>query len=271
MGDESRDRPFVLQWRSAVLNSALPASTKLCLLILAEFADKDGTNCWPAIELVASKATVNEKTVRRAMDQAEPAGWIRRSHRGTKRGWRLFEYALLIPNGADIMPARQANGAGTESTRQGSTSGHSVHDVRTLSPHGAGTESTDLGITYPVTQEEKKPPAPRSTKREKKQTYDEWVQAKPVGEVLIPADHAVFKYAEDVGIPEEFLYLAWEAFQYRYRGRDKRYSSWRRVFLDHIKNNWLNVWRIDQATGRYVLTQVGLQLQREVKAQDAAA
>ena len=155
MPDEPRERPFILQWRSAVLNASLTATQKLCLLVLAEWAEKDGTDCFPAITSMALKASVNEKTMRRSLEQAVDAGFITRFHRGSSQGWRRFEYVPVIPQGADTRSARQSSGADTESaplperagtvsTPEGVTCGHSVHDVRTLSPERAGTVSDEV-------------------------------------------------------------------------------------------------------------------------------
>lgn len=133
-----------------MLNSQQTATVKLCLLTLAEWADADGGNCYPSIPSIASRASVNEKTVRRSLDQAETAGFIRRSHKGSAQGWRRYMYHPTQPEGADTTPARSDDGAGTESTPSPQTCGLSVQNVRTLSPERAGTESTDLSITYPI-------------------------------------------------------------------------------------------------------------------------
>jgi hypothetical protein len=137
-----------------VLNSQQSSTVKLCLLALAEWADADGSNCYPSIPNIATRASVNEKTVRRSLDQAESAGLIQRSQKGTAQGWRRFVYLPIVPKGADTTPARSKDGVDTESAPLPSTCGLSVPNVRTLSPEGVGAESTDLSITYPVPREE---------------------------------------------------------------------------------------------------------------------
>lgn len=159
MANDRASRPFILQWRSAVLNSTQPATVKLCLLTLAEWADADGGNCFPAIPSIASRASVNEKTVRRSLDQAEGGGFIRRSYRiqrGVTNGWRQYMYQPILPEGADTVPARSLEVVDTESACSPATSGHCVPNVRTLSPERPGTESTDLSITYPLPREKQK-------------------------------------------------------------------------------------------------------------------
>lgn len=154
MADDSRNRPFILEWRSAVLNSQQTSTGKLCLLTLAEWADADGGNCYPTIPSIASRASVNEKTVRRCLDQAEAAGFIKRTHKGSAQGWRRFVYLPIVPKGADTTPARSQERAGTESAPSPPTCGLSVPNVWTLCSERAGTESTDLSITYPLSRNE---------------------------------------------------------------------------------------------------------------------
>ena len=156
MASDERPRPFVLQWRSAVLNSDLSATQKLCLLVLAEWADSDGTNCRPAMETIARKASVNEKSVRRAMDAAAPLGWFGRQHRRSRKGWKQFEYTLLIPLAADSMSCRNHDAPDTESVAISASTGPSVHMHRTLCPDAPDTESNDLSITYPRPSKEQK-------------------------------------------------------------------------------------------------------------------
>lgn len=92
------------------------------------------------------------------------------------------------------------------------------------------------------------------------------------GQPLIPEDDPVFDYAAKVGIPREFLALAWAEFKVRHGGdgsdttKAKRYRDWRAVFRNAVRGNWLKVWFLDPATGQYGLTTVGLQAQRAQQA-----
>lgn len=151
------DRPFVLQWRSAVFASSLPSTAKLVLLTLAEFADRNGANCWPSLPMIAKRASLNERSVRRALDEVEPLGWIQRSKKGSERGWALSVYRLTIPAGVDTGSWVDATGADTESTPQDSTSGLSVTDVWTLCQFGVDTESNYLSSELSNTQPEENP------------------------------------------------------------------------------------------------------------------
>lgn len=91
-----------------------------------------------------------------------------------------------------------------------------------------------------------------------------WAQAiKASGEKLIREDDPIFAYAEKVGLPSEFLDLAWPAFRHRYTVQHpaKRYTDWRRVFRNAVEGNWLKLWYVDQH-GDYRLTTSGIQAQR---------
>ncbi|MBQ3300852.1 MAG: hypothetical protein IJH04_01645 [Eggerthellaceae bacterium] len=113
--------------------------------------------------------------------------------------------------------------------------------------------------------------APPTAKPASKVAFRVWLRSLPEGSMAIPEDHAVFAYAERVGIPAEFLKLAWDWFQRRYSQSEKKYSArgWPKIFQDSVEGNWAKAWWVDPG-GEYKLTTVGLQLQRAM-APDAAA
>lgn len=259
MPDEPRERPFILQWRSAVLNAPLTSTQKLCLLVLAEWADADGTNCWPAMEKIAERASVNEKTVRRSMDEVGPMGWFTRSHRRTQKGWKQFEYTLRLPDAADTVSCRARDAPGTVSGSDVGSTGHPVHLHRTLTSSAPGTVSTDLALpSQDLSKEEISPPVEKAIKAKgKKLTFQQWIQSLPAGQMAIPADDPIFTYAQDVGIPGNFLRLCWFVFADRYIDNQKHYSDWRAVFRNAVRGNWMKLWWIDG--GVYELTTAGKQ------------
>lgn len=91
-------------------------------------------------------------------------------------------------------------------------------------------------------------------------------ECEAAGVKAIPEDDAVFAYAERVGLPVEFLALAWQWFRAKYgpdgTGRAKRYTDWRATFRNAVKDGWPKFWAIDQS-GAYYLTTAGKQAQRE--------
>lgn len=276
MTNEPRERPFILRWRSAVLNAPLTGTQKLCLLVLAEWADVDGTNCWPAMEKIADKASVNEKTVRRSMDELAPMGWFVRSHRRTQKGWKQFEYTLRLPDAADTMscrtddapdnmPAASGDAPDTVSAIDPASTGHSDHLHRTLTSDAPDTVSTDLALpSQDLSQKEIPSPGEKVTKaRGKKQTFQQFLDSfGEDDEKLDAAFDMSTRYAEKIGLPDDFDRLAWHVFCSRYKHdpsyKGKQYNEWPRVYRNAIEGNWLKLWWMD-GEGRYQLTQAGKQ------------
>lgn len=88
---------------------------------------------------------------------------------------------------------------------------------------------------------------------------------KAQGEKPIPDGSPVFVYAEEAGIPDDFLRLHWLEFKERYgstdgNGRHKRYADWRKVFSNSVRGNWFTLWRAS-SEGGYALTTQGVQAQ----------
>lgn len=84
---------------------------------------------------------------------------------------------------------------------------------------------------------------------------------KAASEKPIPEKDAVFDFAEQTGIPEDFLLLAWREFGTRYRDSAKRYRDWRQVFRNAVRGNWFKLWYVDDA-GQVCLTSQGRLLQQ---------
>lgn len=103
------ERSFIISWRCAVGNSDEPAAAKLCLLALAEWADRDGGNCFPSMESVAKWASFSERTVRRHLLENRSRFFKRKAGGGVGKGWRTSSFQLVIPDGADTSSARSSS------------------------------------------------------------------------------------------------------------------------------------------------------------------
>lgn len=102
-------------------------------------------------------------------------------------------------------------------------------------------------------------------------TFDAFLErCKASGEERIPADAPVRVFAESVGIPDDFLRLAWIAFTQRHAAGSKTYVDWRRVFDNYVRHNWLGLWFVDKLDGAYRLTTAGEGFRRELEAKRAA-
>lgn len=78
------------------------------------------------------------------------------------------------------------------------------------------------------------------------------------GEAPISQYQPVIKYAESVGLPGNYLNLAWQAFKDAQISSGKRQVDWRKTFLNWVKGNYLRLWWLDN-DGKYVLTTTGKQ------------
>lgn len=87
-------------------------------------------------------------------------------------------------------------------------------------------------------------------------------QCKAAGKKPIPEDDSVFTYAEQTGIPADFLRLQWCEFKDRYTMPGaKRYKAWATVFNKSVRGNWFRLWYAD-SNGSYALTTTGQQAQK---------
>lgn len=86
-------------------------------------------------------------------------------------------------------------------------------------------------------REEEKKEKPRAGARPLS-AYIEECKAK--GEKPIPDDDPIFDYAEKVGLPFEYLSLAWGWFKDQMAG--KRKTDWRAHFRNAVKGNWPKYW-----------------------------
>lgn len=86
-------------------------------------------------------------------------------------------------------------------------------------------------------------------------------QCKESGEKPIPEDDPVFVYGDEVGIPVEFLRLAWRELVDRSRDSGKRYKDWRKAFRNCVRANWYKLWFI-APDGSVSLTTQGMAAQK---------
>lgn len=105
-------------------------------------------------------------------------------------------------------------------------------------------------------------------KRGAKRRFDDWrADCKAAGEKPIPEDDPVFSYADDVGLPLDFVRLAWIEFSRVYSQEGaKNYINWRQHFQNYVRKNYGKLWFRNQRTETWELTTAGQQLDIELKA-----
>jgi hypothetical protein len=81
-------------WRSAIVASDLPPTTRLVLLTLSLHMDAGGGSCWPSVELLARETGANRATVIRHLAAAERLGWLAAER---SRGRTSNHYSAAMP------------------------------------------------------------------------------------------------------------------------------------------------------------------------------
>ena len=98
---------------------------------------------------------------------------------------------------------------------------------------------------------------PVTNNQEKKQgaknapllTFSEFLEnVKANGEKAISDYSHVWEYAERVGIPKEWVGLAWRRFSRKYQAdKKKKYIDWRHAFSNAVEDSWFGFWYFDAA------------------------
>lgn len=195
---------------------------------------------------------------------------------------------LCVTNWEKWQPARERNDDSSERVAK-----HRAIKKQALTKNVADVTPGNANVTAVTPREEKniskQPPVipqqaggsqPASdgaaSHREKRQavTFAKWIEAvRAAGEKPVGDYQPLRQYMKTVGLPEEFVGLAWHAFKERYtideKGKRKRYAEWRLVFLRSVKENWFGFWFIDRDNGLQLTTK-GKQADLEAAAEVAA-
>lgn len=139
-------------WRSAVLQSDLPSTTRLVLLVLSTYMDDHGGGCFPSMETIAEGAGLSKRAVITQIATAEKAGFIRISKHGFGgQKWARNEYRIAFPRpeaGEGDSPAQDAevvkevHQLGREGGERGSSSFRTK--VVNLVPEGGEPDDTKV-------------------------------------------------------------------------------------------------------------------------------
>ena len=195
-------------------------------------------------------------------------------------GWKGFSAAMVAigwleetPEGLSAPDYEEHNGPvakrrAMETSRKGRSrkvSAESPHDEPPDGGHASASHADNMRNREEKRREEEPPIAPKGASRSGAVGLKAWLDAiKASGERPIPPGDPVLAYADKVGIPRDYLVLAWQQFVHTYTtAREaKRYRDWRKVFRNAVEANWLNLWYLDGQANTYALTTVGHQAQR---------
>lgn len=127
------------------------------------------------------------------------------------------------------------------------------------SPKSGQVDSPKSGHTKENLSKETQKKAPRE-----EITFKQWMEQCKENNVLpIPEDDGVFKYAEDVELPVDFVRFAWVEFKRKYGTTRKVYKSWNQHFQNAVRENWYGLWF--EKEGAWMLTTRGKQVQKELR------
>lgn len=165
------------------------------------------------------------------------------------------------------------------STRFGEGNGEDIGDAPNHSPKGGIGECMGAapkpgqsdGASSSSSSSSKAPPKSPKGGDRPRVNFESWMASLPEGVPAIPDDHSVFAYADRVGMPLDFVSLAWEWFKREYRKKPRKlYADWPSHFRNAVEKGWGSLWRIS-GEGEYFLTTAGKQLQRDIEAEQGAA
>lgn len=82
-------------------------------------------------------------------------------------------------------------------------------------------------------------------------------ECKSKGESPIPESDPIFEYADDAGIPSDWLRIVWVEFKAQFTDNGKRQKDWRAHFRNFVRKNYFKFWWVEN--GEYKLTSSGQQ------------
>lgn len=97
-------------------------------------------------------------------------------------------------------------------------------------------------------------------------TFSAWCEAQPDKDNLLPEDHPVFRWADSVGLPDYFVFLAWCWFREHYgkggSNSQKKYRDWLATFDDSVRRRYGKLWYVGP-DGQFKLTTEGQIMARQ--------
>lgn len=302
---------------AAAMETRLPCSQKLVLLVLCDRANDQGGSIWESVGEISRKSSLSDRQVQRTLRGFEALGLLRVTGHadggapGLSRRYRLdvatLDRLVIEAREADTQGAGPVDNSGRMADDEllfGSETGDTMSPVHTAEDADAKLKRGDMvsgGVTWvspdpslreipihPLTPVAGGKPGPDDSKvihrpvvaPDQASTVDNsagveakastpktgpicittWLaRCKAEGRKPIPEDDPVWTYAEQVGIPDEFIGLAWAEFKARRMDSGKRQRDYPQAFRNSVRGNWFRLWWTDGRT--YSLTTQGQQAQ----------
>ncbi|WAI82560.1 MULTISPECIES: helix-turn-helix domain-containing protein [Achromobacter] len=259
------------------LQTKTPAQ-KAVLMSMADNANDEGV-CWPSVAYIVMRTCAGERTVQDAIKWLIKYGAISVS----RRTGRSTVYTITP---AKFAPPQDSHPREIRTPARFAPP-HDLHPREFRTPanpappppqdsHLRGANAAPRTVIEPKEEpslkDSPRPPEGASGRGRKKnavsfKTFVDACQAN--GEKVIGDYQPVLDYCEQAKLPAEFVNLCWAEFKRRHlpggTAEGKRYTDWRRAFLNCVQGNWYGIWFADKATGAFALTTKGVQAENVVK------
>jgi hypothetical protein len=95
---------------AVLTHSEAKGTDRMVMVVIAECADHDGANAWPAIETIAKRANVDRSTVHRALKRLSESGELKVEYKAGPHGCNLYEVTLCGDGDSRKSPPDSRNG-----------------------------------------------------------------------------------------------------------------------------------------------------------------
>jgi len=243
------------------------------LRCLADFSN-DHFTCYPSVQTIVESSLSSRKTVMRTIKDLENLGLI-----SVEKGDGKVNLYRLIG-------VEEWNRTVLNSLNSGDETSPMVTPPEfSNQSHGATpTKQTSIMVTPPNPQTSPmvRPEVTKDLSNKRKEVKEKKINVKKIKITLkqyldkceeenvdqLHAISSLFKWSLATGLPEEFLYIAWNGFcDMFYDNPSKVQVSWVMTFQNYVKNDYLKYWRVNSSTGEWYLTTSGIQAKLMMEAQ----
>jgi DNA-binding transcriptional MocR family regulator len=214
---------------------------KLILLKLCDHANEKG-QCWPSLSYIADQCEISRRSVITHIQALISDGYLSSEPR-----FKDGEQTTNMYTVSQRMLIKSMPDGGAGDALGGET--HAPPLVQELHPPSAGAAPRTT-IEPPLETNK------RSRVKKSEKTFTEWAEeTREKGESLISDTDPIITHTESMGVPFDFLMVAWCAFKDQYTNDNlKKQKDWRAYFRNAIKGDWLRVWAFNQAGECYLTT-----------------
>jgi hypothetical protein len=218
------------------------------MAILDHMNSKTGL-AFPSLDTIAAEAKVNRRTASRSIDRLVDTAHLTRI-RGTGRrsnGYRMparsrGEFATATT--ATVVRSRGEFATTTASPSEGKSTVVGATVVRSsgeLTPLTCLEPEKDTR-TDALASADGALSGKRSKSSQARTTFDAWLESLDEDVDAIAADDPLFEYAETIGLPRDFLVLAWKVFSLDHENSPAQSADWPAVFRRHVRKDYFRLW-----------------------------